>query len=110
MLPGAPGRLDFQETLMTRKQAIATFFVAVVALLLRWQAAPAAHDIPTDVTIQTFLKPDGQRLHLLVRVPIVALRDIVWPLRATDTLDIGRAQKDLRDAATLWVADDVRVY
>src|SRR6476469_6107642 len=85
-------------------------FVAAIALLLSWQARPAAHDIPTDVTVQTFVKAEGQRLRLLVRVPIVALRDIVWPMRALDTLDIGRAQKDLRDAASLWVADDVRMY
>src|SRR4051812_36654460 len=82
-------------SLMTRRVSLP--LVAAVALLLSWQARPAAHDIPTDVTVQTYVKPDGQRLRLLVRVPIVALRDIVWPVRAPDTLDIGRAQKDLRD-------------
>jgi hypothetical protein len=95
---------------MTRKQAVALPILAALALLLSWQAVPAAHDIPNDVTIQTFVKPDGQRLRLLVRVPIIALRDIVWPMRAPDTLDIGRATKDLRDAATLWVGDDVTVF
>jgi len=84
--------------------------LAALALLLSWQARPAAHDIPTDVTVQTFVRAEGQQLRLLVRVPIVALRDIVWPMRAPDTLDIGRAQKDLRDAASLWIADDVRMY
>jgi hypothetical protein len=93
---------------MTRKLSLP--LVAAAALLFAWQARPAAHDIPNDVTVRTFVKPEGQRLRLLVRVPIVALRDIVWPLRAPDTLDIGRAQKDLRDAASLWVADDVRMY
>ena len=28
-----------------------------------------AHDIPNDVTVQAFLKPEGQRLRLLVRAP-----------------------------------------
>jgi hypothetical protein len=84
--------------------------LAALALLLSWQARPAAHDIPVDVTVQTFVKAEGPRLRLLVRVPIVALRDIVWPMRALDTLDIGRAQKDLRTAASLWIADDVRMY
>jgi hypothetical protein len=95
---------------MTRKPLFSLPLAAAAVLLLAWQARPAAHDIPTDVTVQTFVKPEGQRLRLLVRVPIVALRDIVWPLRAPDTFDIGRAQKDLRDAASLWVADDVRMY
>ena len=95
---------------MTRKPVFSLPLAAAAVLLLCWQARPAAHDIPTDVTVQTFVKPEGQRLRLLVRVPIVALRDIVWPLRAPDTFDIGRAQKDLHDAASLWVADDVRMY
>jgi hypothetical protein len=95
---------------MTRKPIFSLPLAAAAVLLLCCQARPAAHDIPTDVTVRTFVKPEGQRLRLLVRVPIVALRDIVWPLRAPDTLDIGRAQKDLRDAASLWVADAVRMY
>jgi hypothetical protein len=73
-----------------------------------------AHDIPNDVTVQTFFKPERQRLRLLVRVPMNALRDIDYPKpRGTtnaDLLDLGRADASLRDAATLWISDDVEVY
>ncbi|MCU1385962.1 MAG: hypothetical protein JWL71_4659 [Acidobacteria bacterium] len=87
---------------------LAALFVAV------WVAAPAAHDIPNDVTIQTLLKPEGQRLRLLVRVPLQAMRDMDYPKprgsRNTDLLDLTRADATLRDAATLWVSDYLDVY
>jgi hypothetical protein len=73
-----------------------------------------AHDIPNDVTVQTFLKPEGPRLRFLVRVPLNAMRDIDYPKpRGTtnaDLLDLARADASLRDAATLWISDDVEMY
>jgi hypothetical protein len=87
---------------------------AALALLVVGSAAPAAHDIPNDVTVQTFLKPDGQRLRLLVRVPLGAMRDIDYPkpTGATngDLLDLARADRSLRDAATLWLSDFLELY
>jgi len=77
-------------------------------------AAPTAHDIPNDVTVQALLKPDGQRLRLLVRVPLQAMRDMDYPkppgATNTDLLDLARAESTLRDAATLWVSDYLDLY
>jgi hypothetical protein len=77
-------------------------------------ATPAAHDIPNDVTVQTFLKPEGQRLRLLVRVPLGAMRDMDYPkptnTTRADLLDLGKAESTLRDAATLWVSDYLDLY
>ena len=57
------------------------------------------------------LKPEGQRLRLLVRVPLVAMRDMAYPQRGSvDLLDLARAEQTLRDAATLWIADDIELY
>src|SRR5215216_152212 len=88
---------------------------ALVALLvLSAGTTPAAHDIPNDVTVQTFLKPEGQRLRLLVRVPLGAMRDMDYPKPAnttrTDLLDLARADATLRDAATLWISDYLDLY
>ena len=44
----------------------------VVGLLLA--ARPSAHEIPNEVTVQTFLKPEGQTLVFLVRAPLKAGR------------------------------------
>jgi hypothetical protein len=88
---------------------------ALVALLvLGWSARPSAHDIPNDVTVQTFFKPDGNRLRLIVRVPLAAMRDMDYPKpRGTtrgDLMDLGRADSTLRDASTLWLSDFIDVY
>jgi HupE/UreJ protein len=69
-----------------------------------------AHDIPNDVTVQMFVKPDGQHLHVLVRVPLKAMRDILFPQRGPGYLDIQRTGPLLPDAAKLWIAGFFEVY
>ncbi len=70
-----------------------------------------AHDIPNDVTVQAFLKPTGDRLHLLVRVPLKAMRDVDFPARGKEGfLDIERTGPLLPDAATLWISDFIDLY
>jgi hypothetical protein len=86
----------------------------LVLLVALWSTAtPNAHDIPADVTIQTFFKADGERLRLVVRVPLAAMRDLDYPKRGprgSELLDLARADATLNDAATLWVGDFVDVY
>lgn len=88
----------------------------VVGLLLAAAAALAAgarlaaHEVPNDVTIQAFLKPEANRLRLLVRVPLIALRDMTWPFKSPDMLDVSRATSELTDAATLWLGDEATMY
>ena len=72
--------------------------------------AAAAHDIPTDVKINAFLKPSGNRLELLIRVPLAAMQDIDFPLRGPGYLDLARADDALRGAAKLWLVDNIDVY
>ena len=87
--------------------------VLTAALLVSLCTNVAAHEIPGDVTIQAWFKPEGQRLRLLVRVPLVAMRDMNYPTRGDKTLgilDLSRAESLLRDAATLWVGEAIDVY
>jgi HupE / UreJ protein len=82
--------------------------LAVLVLLL---LAPAvrAHDIPADVTVQTFIKPEGKTLTLVVRVPLTAMRDVNFPLTEPGLLDLSRADPFLRDAAFLWIAGNIEL-
>jgi hypothetical protein len=82
----------------------------VAALVFVLPSGPAAHEIPNDVTVQTFLKPEGQRLHLLVRVPLSAMLDVDYPKRGQGFVDLARADAWLRDAATLWIADNLELH
>jgi len=70
----------------------------------------AAHDIPNDVTIQAFLKPEAHQLRLLVRAPMKAMRDIEFPETAAGFLDLARTGPLLPDAATLWIGDAIAIY
>src|ERR1700691_794392 len=86
----------------------------LAALLAAMLYAPAQtalpHDIPSDVTVQMFIKPSGQQLQVLVRVPLKAMRDFEFPERAQGYLDLDRADADLREAATRWLANDLQLY
>ncbi len=85
----------------------------VVAVCLLAAGGVSAHEIPNDVTVQTYFRPDGQTLRLLLRVPLAAMRDMDYPkfgARNSDLLDLSRADKTLRDAATLWIADFLDVF
>jgi len=89
------------------KRRVLAFVVASCSV---WSAAVAsAHDIPNDVTVQVLLKPEGQRLHLLVRAPLKAMRDVEYPMRGPDRLDVARADTILRDAATIWLLNNIEL-
>ncbi|HXV63554.1 MAG TPA: HupE/UreJ family protein [Vicinamibacteria bacterium] len=79
---------------------LATFLVPAVE----------AHEIPTDVTVRAFLKPEGDRLRLLVRVPLAAMRDMSVPTDPFGYLDLTRADAVLRDASILWIADYIELF
>src|SRR5260221_619975 len=84
--------------------SLAAALIAVVSL------RAAAHDIPTDVRVSAFVKPDGQRLSLLIRVPMKAMREVDYPRRGAGLLDLARADAALRNAAALWIADNIELY
>jgi hypothetical protein len=89
---------------------IACWPLIALALLLGIPSASPAHEIPASVTVLVFVKPDGQRLRLLVRVPLEAIRDVEFPLRGPGYLDITGVGPLLRDAAKLWIADYLELY
>ena len=84
-----------------------SLFAASVFLL---PLCALAHDIPSDVTVQMFVKPEGTHLHLLVRVPLKAMRDISFPQRGPGYLDLERAAALLPGAARLWIAGFFETY
>ncbi|MGD0964315.1 MAG: HupE/UreJ family protein [Candidatus Acidiferrales bacterium] len=82
----------------------------VAALLLLLSPRSSAHDIPIDVTVQMFVKPAGKQLHVLLRVPLRAMRDLEYPERGPGYLDLAKVDPVLRDAATLWLSNSIEVY
>jgi hypothetical protein len=82
----------------------AALVVAMVLLLPSW---PEAHEIPTDVTVQAFVKPEGDVLRLLVRVPLGAFRDYDFPQRGPGYLQIDEAHGLILEAAERWIGEYV---
>lgn len=81
-----------------------------VAAALAAGAPLAAHDIPRDVTVHAFVKPEGNRLLMLVRVPLGAMRDIQFPQTSEGNLDVARAQSLLHDAVAQWIAPGIEFH
>ncbi|MCC6781148.1 MAG: HupE/UreJ family protein [Hyphomicrobiales bacterium] len=81
---------------------------AVVTLVL--VASAAAHDIPADVRLNIFVKPAGNRLELLIRAPLAAMIEAEFPLRGPGYLDISRADEAVRNAAKLYLIDNITVF
>ena len=87
-----------------RSAALACCLLALVTAALR------AHEIPNEVTVRTFLKPEGNRLVFLVRAPLKAMREMDVPRRDGGNVDLERVDPVLHDAAMQWIADFVAVY
>lgn len=85
-------------------------FAVVAALLLALGPRIDAHEVPNEVTVFGFVRPQGQALTLLLRVPMKSLRDVDVPTVDGTNLDFSRIDQALRDAATLWLIDYLELY
>ncbi len=86
------------------------FLFALAALGLIGAGRLGAHEIPNEVTVQTFLKPEGDRLTLVVRAPLKAMRDMKVPQREGGMLNFEELEPVLRSAAVTWIAPWVTLY
>ena len=75
-----------------------------------WTNIVSAHEIPADVTVRVLVKPEGQTLRLLVRAPLESMRDVIFPTREPGFLELTAAERAVRTAAELWIANGVRVW
>lgn len=82
----------------------------LAALCLASAPGSVAHEIPVDVTVHSIVKPTGDRLQIVVRVPLRAIRDVEFPEFGPGYLDIEALSPQLRDLATLWFSNSIEVY
>ena len=82
----------------------------LLAILLLAAATARAHDIPSDVKVRAFVKPEGTHLNLLVRVPMDAMREADVPVRGPGYIDLAHVGASLDTAARLWLTDNIDVY
>src|SRR6266852_244922 len=85
--------------------------LALLLAALTLFAAPLyAHDIPADVTVQAFVKPEGHVLRVLMRMPLKSIQDIEYPHRERDFVDLALIDLSLHDAATLALSNNMEIY
>ena len=85
-------------------------FAIAVSLVVVLPGRPYAHDIPSSVTVMAFVRPQGDRLRVVMRVPLEAMRDVNFPLYGPGYLDIARSAPLLPDAAKVWIVDGMELY
>ena len=69
-----------------------------------------AHDIPSRVTVNAFVKPEGNELTALIRVPMEALGEVSFPLRGPGFLQFSEAQFALDDAARIYITESLKFF
>ena len=106
----APKEADFRSASRPDTNVPQTRLALLAAIVFLNPLRLPAHDVPNDVTIHTFLKPEGGRLRLLVRVPMKAISDVTFPEQGKGFLDLERVVVLLPDAARLWISDNMDLY
>jgi len=96
----------------TNRRPLQMIIAAALLVVAGITVAPIAwsHEVPADVTVQMFVRPQGTRLTLLVRVPLEAMRDFEFPERGRGYLDVSAAEAMLDDAATLWIGNAITLF
>ena len=85
--------------------------LALLLAALTFLAVPAlAHFIPRDVTVLSFVKPEGNTLKVLMRVPVKGIEDVEVPRRAQEYVDLTRIEPALRDTAQVFLLDNLNIY
>ena len=85
-------------------------FSLLFGIFLCFPLCAATRFIPEDVVITAFLKPAGQHMQLLIRVPLVAMNEIPFPVRSNGYIDIGGAGTMLPGVARNWIANSIDIY
>jgi hypothetical protein len=79
------------------QRSVRVMAAALVALTL--QAALGAHDIPDEIVLQSYVKPEQDRLQVLLRIPLIAIADANLPKDGTGYLAMRYLDPALREAA-----------
>lgn len=68
-----------------------------------------AHDIPDEFVVHAYVKPAGERLHVLLRVPLALLLNMDLPKRGPGYLDLANIDPAL-DASAMAIVREVTFY
>ncbi|HWE50994.1 MAG TPA: HupE/UreJ family protein [Bryobacteraceae bacterium] len=73
-------------------------------------ASAAIRPFPEDIAVQAYVKPAGDKLELLVRVPMAVFNDVQFPWREPGYLDFPATNTTLPGLARYRIADSIDVF
>jgi hypothetical protein len=82
---------------LTQRSAFRLLGAALVAVSI--QTAVRAHDIPDEIVIQAYLRPEPAQLKVLLRIPLLALGESSLPKDGTGYLALPYIDSAVREAA-----------
>jgi hypothetical protein len=91
------------------KLALLVKTVGLLGLFL-YSSLASAHEIPSRVTVYAFVKPEGNVLTALLRVPMEAFSEISFPLTGPGFLQFSEADFSLRDAAQVYITESIDFF
>src|SRR5690242_7017381 len=93
--PGAPCA-SFREA-----KPRAPLRVAALLVLLAFSCVAFADgsDLPPEIVLTGYVKQDADRVHLVVRIPLVLLATFAFPKRGPGYLDLARIDDKLQEAS-----------
>lgn len=65
--------------------------MAASAMLGLASVSARAHDIPNEVLLSSFVKPEGHHLQVLLRIPLLLFLSVDFPKRGPGYIDLARA-------------------
>ena len=84
---------------MHKLPAVLFPLVLAAALIVPRSAVANGSDLPPEIVLQGYIKPEGERLRQLVRIPLVFLQPFNLPKRGPGYLDLAKMEELLLQAA-----------
>lgn len=100
---------QYMRSITNRRSSLAALGAALLLGLSLLVPVASAHDIPNQIRLQGFVKPEGDTLHFLVRVPLVMLLNQNLPKRGPGFLALEHLDDGL-ERATAATAREIVLY
>jgi len=83
--------------------------LVVLVALIAATASVAAHDIPNQIVLNGFVKPEGRTLHFVARIPLIMLTGMDLPKKGPGYLELDRIDEGLQRSVAA-TAKEIGLY
>ncbi len=95
---------------MCLRKVLKLLLQSLVLMAVLSPSLSVAHDIPSRVTVHAFVKPEGNQLTALIRVPMEALGEISFPLTGPGFIKLSEADFTINEAARVYITESFHFY